>query len=139
MSPAAKKREPNYVTLASLHFPSVDRVEGTGPYAFVTACQPEFVYVSLWQTLEEAVHKKAFIDRFGCGGRCRSNMRHVWHRIFDVREPAVSWPPAGHGNASRFAYSAEPSTNEHKGEPLKLQTITAEEWFEKHAHLRTQD
>lgn len=139
MPPAAKKREPNYVTLASLHFPSVDRVEGEGPYAFVTACRPEFVYVSLWETLKEAEHKKASIDRFGCGGRCRPNMRHVWHRIFDVREAACSWPPADHGNPPRFAYSAEQSTISNEREPLTLQTITAEEWFEKHAHLRTQD
>jgi hypothetical protein len=76
MTSTAQKREPNWVKLASLHFPSVDRVEGTGPYAFVTACRPEFVYVSLWDTQEEAEHKKASIDRFGCGGRCRSDRRH---------------------------------------------------------------
>lgn len=134
MSPAKKKREPNYVRLARLHFPSADRVEGTGPYAFVTACRPEFVYVSLWETLEEAEHKKASIDRFGCGGRCRSNMRHVWHRIFDIREPACSWPPADHGNPSRVRHAAGVSTTNKEGGRLK--TITAEEWFEQRKHLR---
>ena len=133
MSPAKKKRAPNYVKLARLHFSSIDRVEGTGPYAFVTACRPEFVYVSLWETLEEAEHKKACIDRFGCGGRCRSNMRHVWHRICDIREAACSWPPADHGNPPRFAYCADVHTNKPEGGPLK--TITAEEWFEQHKYL----
>ena len=136
MSAAKNKREPNYAKLAVLHFPSVDWVEGAGPYAFVTACRPEFVYVSLWETVEGAEEKKAWIDRFGCGGRCRPEMRHVWHRIFDIREPAVSWPPADHGNASKYAHCIDRPTRYKEGDPVTLQVITAEEWFEKHKHLR---
>ncbi len=128
-----KKREPNWVILAELHFSSVNHVEGTGPYAFVTACRPEFVYVSLWGTMEEAEKKKAWIDRFGCGGRCRHEMRHMWHRIFDIRERAVSWPPLGHGNPPRVVHSHNADTNKSQGGPLR--TITAEEWFEQHKHL----
>jgi hypothetical protein len=136
MSTSAKKREPDYVKLAIEHVPLVDRVEGTGPYAFITACRAGFVYVSLWETQEEAEQKKASIDRFGCGGRCRSEMRHLWHRIFDIRETAVSWPPADHGNPPRFAHGADKPITQNEGGSLK--TITAEEWFEQHKHLLKQ-
>lgn len=45
---------------------------GDGSYALVSRCPPEGVTVILCASLEDAEKRKSNIDRFGCGGQCRS-------------------------------------------------------------------
>ena len=138
MSSTAKKREQNYVKDAECHFPNAYRIDGEGPYAVVTACRPGGVIVSLHAMEERAQEVFDQLSRRPCGGRCYPEMRHAWHRLMDVREKVVSWPPEGHGNPSRFAHCHDRPTTNNEGGPLKFTLLTARQMFDKYGRGKGQ-
>jgi hypothetical protein len=73
---------PSYLTIARQRYRGALWIHGRGPYASLAYCGG--LTVMLYETLDEALAGKRFIDRLGCGHACHGDTRpgsHVVERL----------------------------------------------------------
>jgi hypothetical protein len=75
------RRHRTYATLAKCIWPRAVWIHGDGEYASVAYCRNTTVW--LHPNLEQANASLAWIDHFGCGGRCSRD-----HKVIRLELPA---------------------------------------------------
>lgn len=84
----------DYTLVAWSQWPKAFWIVGEGRHASISECGDEAT-VLLCETLSDAMEQKAFIDRIGCGHKCRRQR----HRIVDLATFPV--PAKGSRNVSQ--------------------------------------